>query len=88
MNQAKQNVEVLNNPNEIKILQNVLKTNVSACRSVGSSFIVQLSTLYSDLLALYGIVGNMVSQQVASQGTDNRNEMDDNDGIDSDVTYL
>ncbi|SAM02651.1 hypothetical protein [Absidia glauca] len=68
MDQAKQNVEILNSPNEIKILQNVLKTNVSACSSVGSAFIVQISKLYSDLLALYGIVGNMVSQQVASQG--------------------
>ncbi|KAI8098786.1 nuclear export factor CRM1 [Halteromyces radiatus] len=68
MEQAKQNVDVLNNPNDIKVLQNVLKTNVSACSSVGSAFIVQLSKLYNDLLALYGIVGNMVSQQVASQG--------------------
>ncbi|CAO3597587.1 unnamed protein product [Absidia cylindrospora] len=68
MEQAKQNVEVLNSPNEIKILQNVLKTNVSACSSVGPAFIVQISKLYSDLLALYGIVGNMVSQEVASQG--------------------
>ncbi|CAO3600764.1 unnamed protein product [Absidia cylindrospora] len=68
MEQAKRNVDILNNPNEIKILQNVLKTNVSACSSVGSAFIIQISMLYNDLLALYGIVGNMVSQQVATQG--------------------
>ncbi|KAF7731603.1 Karyopherin transporter [Apophysomyces ossiformis] len=68
MTQAKQNVEVLNNPNEIKILANVLKTNVAACSSVGPAFIIQLSNIYVDLLSLYRIVGNLVSQAVAEQG--------------------
>ncbi|RCH87432.1 Karyopherin transporter, partial [Rhizopus stolonifer] len=68
MNQAKQNTDCLNNPTEIKVLSNVLKTNVAACTSVGSAFIIQLSKIYIDLLALYRIVGELVSQSVASQG--------------------
>lgn len=68
MNQAKQNTECLNNANEIKVLSNVLKTNVSACTSVGSAFIIQLSKIYLDLLSLYRIIGTLVSQSVASQG--------------------
>ncbi|GAA5797538.1 nuclear export factor CRM1 [Helicostylum pulchrum] len=68
MNQAKQNTDCLNNPSEIKVLSNVLKTNVAACRSVGSAYIIQLSKIYMDLLALYRIVGNLVSQSVATQG--------------------
>ncbi|KAI8987014.1 nuclear export factor CRM1 [Pilobolus umbonatus] len=68
MNQAKQNTDILNNSGEIKILANVLKTNVAACTSVGSAFIIQLSKIYVDLLALYRIVGNLVSQDVATQG--------------------
>lgn len=68
MEQAKQNVNVLNQPTDIKILVNVLKTNVSACSSVGSAFIIQISKIYNDLLSLYGIVGNLVTQSVAEQG--------------------
>ncbi|KAI9276545.1 nuclear export factor CRM1 [Sporodiniella umbellata] len=66
--QAKQNPECLNSASEIKILANVLKTNVSACSSVGSAFILQLSTIYMDLLALYRIIGELVSQTVAKEG--------------------
>ncbi|KAI8639457.1 nuclear export factor CRM1 [Parasitella parasitica] len=68
INLAKQNAECLNNPTEIKVLCNVLKTNVAACSSVGSAFILQLNNIYMDLLALYGIIGTLVSQEVASQG--------------------
>lgn len=68
MNQAKQDTECLHNATEIKVLSNVLKTNVAACTSVGSAFILQLSKIYMDLLALYRIVGNLVSQSVATQG--------------------
>ncbi|CAO3607736.1 unnamed protein product [Cunninghamella blakesleeana] len=68
MEQAKQNVNVLNQATDIKILVNVLKTNVSACSSVGSAFIIQISKIYNDLLSLYGIVGNLVTQAVAEQG--------------------
>lgn len=61
-------MDVLNNAQEIKVLSNVLKTNVAACTSVGPAFIIQLAKIYQDLLALYGIVGRLVTQNVAEQG--------------------
>jgi exportin-1 len=66
--QAKQNPDCLNSANEIKVLANVLKTNVSGCLSVGSAFVLQLGKIYMDLLALYRIIGELVSQNVATQG--------------------
>ncbi|KAI8365384.1 nuclear export factor CRM1 [Radiomyces spectabilis] len=68
MSEANQNVNVLDNANEIKILANVLKTNVAGCRSVGPAFIIQLSKIYAELLTLYRYVGKLVSQNVAEQG--------------------
>jgi exportin-1 len=68
MAEAKQNTDCLHSAQEIKILSNVLKTNVAACTSVGSAFILQLSKIYMDLLALYRIIGKLVSESVATQG--------------------
>ncbi|KAI8885318.1 nuclear export factor CRM1 [Backusella circina FSU 941] len=68
INRIKQSTDLLNNPAEIKMLSNVLKTNVAACTSSGTSFSIQLSRIYMDLLWLYGGVGNLVSGSVASQG--------------------
>ncbi|KAI8975726.1 nuclear export factor CRM1 [Mycotypha africana] len=65
---AKVNTDCLNNANEIKVLCNVLKTNVSACSSVGSAFVSQLRRNFDDLLGLYRIVGGLVSESVAAQG--------------------
>jgi exportin-1 len=72
MESAKQNTEVLNNASQIKVLSNVLKTNVSACLSVGPGFISQLGQIYMDLLTLYRAVGVIVSQNVAQQGKVNK----------------
>ncbi|KAI9320987.1 nuclear export factor CRM1 [Dichotomocladium elegans] len=68
MAQVKENVSVLDSPTEVKVLGNVIKTNVAACISVGPGYIFQLSNIYMDLLSLYGVVGNLVSQSVAQQG--------------------
>ncbi|TPX51840.1 hypothetical protein SeLEV6574_g00005 [Synchytrium endobioticum] len=65
---AHQNIEALNNPESIKILGNILKTNVSACISVGSPFIIQIARIYNDMLSLYKIVSQLTSQSVAAQG--------------------
>ncbi|KAL0087845.1 nuclear export factor CRM1 [Phycomyces blakesleeanus] len=68
MTQAKQNINILADPAQIKFVTNVLKTNVSACSAVGSPFIIQLSKIYMDLLTLYSSVGKMISQNIAEQG--------------------
>lgn len=65
---TKQSNEVLNNAGQIKVLSNVLKTNISACFSIGPGFISQLGQIYMDLLNLYRSVGVIVSQNIAEQG--------------------
>lgn len=66
--QAGQNVDVLDNNETIKIIGNVLKTNVSACSSIGSYFYRQIGNIYMDLLGLYRAVSSIISNTVASQG--------------------
>jgi exportin-1 len=68
MENAKQSSEILNNAGQIKLLSNVLKTNVSACLSVGPGFISQISAIYMDLLTLYRAIGVIVLQSVSEQG--------------------
>jgi exportin-1 len=68
MQQAASNVDVLANPENIKILSNILKTNVSACTSIGSFFLPQLGRIWLDMLGLYKAVSGLISQQVESQG--------------------
>lgn len=68
MAQAMQSMDVLNNPENIKILGNILKTNVAACSSVGAPFITQIGRIYMDLLGLYKAVSTLVSESVATQG--------------------
>jgi exportin-1 len=68
MQQASANVDVLNSPDNVKILGNVLKTNVAMCSSVGSPFIIQITRIYMDMLGLYKAVSGLISSAVAAQG--------------------
>ena len=68
LQQAHNNVDVFSNPENIKILSNVLKTNVSACISIGSFFLPQIGRIYMDMLALYKSVSGIISGKVASDG--------------------
>ncbi|KAF1802666.1 CRM1 C terminal-domain-containing protein [Mucor lusitanicus] len=68
MDSCKQSTDVLNNASQVKVLSHVLKTNVSACTSIGPGFISQLGRIYPDLLTLYRAVGVIVSQSVTEQG--------------------
>ena len=69
MLEAQGNADVLNDPEKIKVLGNVLKSNVAACTSVGAPFVSQIGHLYHDLLAVYKAVSELISQQVAAEGT-------------------
>lgn len=42
INQATQNVEVLKDPDAVKQLGNILKTNVRACKALGHPYVVQV----------------------------------------------
>jgi exportin-1 len=68
MAQAAQSVDVLGNADNIKILSNVLKTNVSACTSIGSFYLPQVGRLFLDMLGLYRAVSGIISETVARDG--------------------
>ncbi|KAF9246482.1 CRM1 C terminal-domain-containing protein [Melanogaster broomeanus] len=62
MAQAAQNMDVLSNLDNIKILSNVLKTNVSACTSIGSFYLPQIGRIFLDMLGLYKAVSGIISE--------------------------
>jgi exportin-1 len=68
MTQAAQNVDVLESPDNVKIMSNVLKTNVSACTSIGSFYLPQLGRIWLDMLGLYKAVSGLISAQVEELG--------------------
>ena len=68
MAQAAQNIDVLSNLDNIKILSNVLKTNVSACTSIGSFYLPQVGRIFLDMLGLYKAVSGIISETVAREG--------------------
>ncbi|KAH7889656.1 CRM1 C terminal-domain-containing protein [Phlebopus sp. FC_14] len=69
MAQAAQNMDVISNLDNIKILSNVLKTNVSACTSIGSFYLPQIGRIFLDMLGLYKAVSGIISETVAREGT-------------------
>jgi exportin-1 len=69
MAQAAQNMDVLSNLDNIKILSNVLKTNVSACTSIGSFYLPQVGRVFLDMLGLYKAVSGIISETVAREGS-------------------
>ena len=68
MKQAHANVDVFSNPENIKVLSNVLKTNVAACTSIGAFFLPQIGRIYLDMLALYRSVSSIISAKVEAEG--------------------
>lgn len=69
MAQAAQNMDVLSSADNIKILANVLKTNVAACTSIGSFYLPQLGRIFLDMLGLYKAVSGIVSDLVQKEGS-------------------
>lgn len=68
MAQAAQSMDVLGNTDNIKILANVLKTNVAACTSIGSFYLPQIGRIFMDMLGLYKAVSTVISETVARDG--------------------
>lgn len=68
MGQAAQSMDVLANIENIKILSNVLKTNVSACTSIGSFYLPQIGRIFLDMLGLYKAVSGIISETIAGDG--------------------
>ena len=68
MAQAAQNMDVLSSMDNIKILANVLKTNVAACTSIGPFYLPQIARIFLDMIGLYKAVSGVISETVAREG--------------------
>lgn len=66
--QAGQDPQLLTNTETVKIIANIIKTNVSVCKALGPGFYSQLGLMYVDMLSLYKAVSSMISDLVSSDG--------------------
>lgn len=65
---AAEDPELLTNTETVKIIANIIKTNVSVCKAMGPGFYSQLGLMYVDMLSLYKAVSGMISNAVANEG--------------------
>ncbi|VDN31077.1 unnamed protein product [Gongylonema pulchrum] len=65
---ASQDITVMREHEVVKNILNILKTNVSACRTIGEPFICQLSKIYLDMLNVYKVISESISSFVRESG--------------------
>lgn len=65
---ATSNPQILQDADTIKIIGNIMKTNVSACSSIGSYFGPQIGRIYMDMLQMYRATSQLISEAVARDG--------------------
>lgn len=68
--QANQNPSILQDGETIKIIGNIMKTNVAACSSIGTYFYSQIGRIYHDMLNMYRASSQLINQAVAGEGSD------------------
>lgn len=66
--QAHANPQSLQDPDIIKIIGNIMKTNVAACTSIGSYFYPQIGKIFMDMLQMYRASSNLIDEAVKTQG--------------------
>ena len=66
--QANQDPSILQDGETIKIVGNIMKTNVSACSSVGTYFYSQIGRIYHDMLNMFRASSQLISDAVAHDG--------------------
>ncbi|KAI1269495.1 CRM1 C terminal-domain-containing protein [Xylariaceae sp. FL1019] len=65
---ATQDPTILQDADTIKIIGNIMKTNVSACSSIGSYFGPQIGRIYLDMLQMYRATSQLISEAIARDG--------------------
>jgi exportin-1 len=68
ISQANQDPTVLQDGEVIKIIGNIMKTNVAACSSIGSYFYPQIGRIYLDMLTMYRASSNLIDEAVQREG--------------------
>ena len=66
--QATNGCHTLKEPEVVKQLGNILKTNVRACRALGYPYINQLGRIYLDMLNVYKVMSSNISEAIAQHG--------------------
>lgn len=66
--QANQDPSSLQDGETIKVVGNIMKTNVAACSSIGSYFYPQIGRIYHDMLSMYRATSQMISDAVTQEG--------------------
>ncbi|KAH3766835.1 exportin 1 S-like [Pelomyxa schiedti] len=68
MNQARQSVQFLHQPDTMKFLANILQTNTAVAKSLGHAFLLQLAKIYLDMLNIYKFYSEAVCTAVSTGG--------------------
>ena len=68
INQATKNVDILKDPDAVKQLGNILKTNYRACKSLGHPYVTQLGRIYLDMLNVYKVMSENICVAIQSCG--------------------
>ncbi|GAB0135117.1 pre-tRNA nuclear export protein [Epichloe bromicola] len=66
--QATVSPSILQDAETIKVIGNIMKTNVSACSSIGPYFYPQIGRIYHDMLEMYRATSGLISEAVARDG--------------------
>ncbi|KAK3055393.1 Karyopherin transporter [Extremus antarcticus] len=65
---AHQDPNSLQNAETIKIIGNIMKTNVAACSSIGPYFYPQIGRIYVDMLTMYRASSQLIDESVQRDG--------------------
>ncbi|KAI6966475.1 Exportin-1 [Hortaea werneckii] len=65
---AHQDPNILQDSETIKIIGNIMKTNVAACSSIGSYFYPQIGRIYMDMLTMYRAASQLIDEAVQRDG--------------------
>lgn len=66
--QATSDYNSLKDPEIVKQLSNIIKTNVRACQSLGNPYVNQLGKIYLDMLNVYKVMSSNISEAIAQHG--------------------
>jgi exportin-1 len=66
---ANTNPQILESSDTIKVVGNIMKTNVAACTSIGSYFYPQIGRIYMDMLTMYRASSQLINDAVQRDGT-------------------
>ncbi|PPJ59139.1 hypothetical protein CBER1_03044 [Cercospora berteroae] len=65
---AHQDPSILQNAETIKVVGNIMKTNVAACSSIGAYFYPQIGRIYMDMLTMYRASSQLIDEAVQRDG--------------------